>query len=57
MQLHLLSLVATYAYATNRTLVAADPDTWWYIEPPAAAPSGGGDGGCPSRFELRLTRI
>jgi hypothetical protein len=55
MQLHLLSLVATYAYASNRTLVAADPDSWWYIEPPPApAPSGGGGGdGCSSRFDQR----
>ena len=29
-QVHLLSLVAAYAFGTGRTLVAAEEDEWWY---------------------------
>jgi len=29
-QIHLLSLVASYAVATGRTLLAAEEDQWWY---------------------------
>ena len=29
-QIHLLSLVASYAFATRRTLLAAEEDNWWY---------------------------
>lgn len=31
-QLHLLTLVAAYALATGRALVAAERDSWWYTD-------------------------
>ena len=29
-QIHLISFVASYAFSTGRTLLAADEDAWWY---------------------------